>query len=96
MEAERERQRLAAEAEAVASTLAFSVFADRFIDRYAKIEQSKTWRDTDSIFRRDFKEDRTSGINPFPQFNLQTLFGSWKRFTSAAMTRRSKRIRPCE
>lgn len=45
MEAERERQRLAAEAEAVASTLAFSVFADRFIDRYAKIEQSKTWRE---------------------------------------------------
>jgi integrase len=52
---ERERHRLAAEAEAAATTLAFSTFADRFIDRYAKIEQSKTWRDTDSIFRRDLK-----------------------------------------
>lgn len=51
----RERKRAAVEAERVATKLAFSTFADRFIERYAKLEQPKSWRDTDSVFRRDLK-----------------------------------------
>jgi integrase len=39
----------------MATKLAFSTFADRFIERYAKVEQPKSWRDTDSVFRRDLK-----------------------------------------
>ncbi|MDQ3483557.1 MAG: integrase arm-type DNA-binding domain-containing protein, partial [Pseudomonadota bacterium] len=59
-----ERERLAAErardtaakAESqAASHLAFSVFADRFMEKYAKIKQPKTWRDTESVIRRDLK-----------------------------------------
>lgn len=59
-----ERQRLReqreakarAEAEQAAAThLAFSTFADRFLERYAKKEQKRTWRDTESILRRDLK-----------------------------------------
>lgn len=59
---DKERQRITAESDEAASKLAFSAFADRFIERYAKVEQPKSWRDTDSIFRRDLKphfEDKT-------------------------------------
>lgn len=49
------RKAAEAEAQAAASTLAFSAFADRFIQRYAMAAQPRTWRDTDSIFRRDLK-----------------------------------------
>jgi integrase len=51
----KERKRAAVEAERMATKLAFSTFADRFIERYAKVEQPKSWRDTDSVFRRDLK-----------------------------------------
>lgn len=55
LQADRERQRVMTEASVAATKLAFSTFADRFIERYAKVEQPKSWRDTDSIFRRDLK-----------------------------------------
>lgn len=38
-----------------ATKLAFSAFADQFVERYAKAKQPKTWRDTDSVIRRDLK-----------------------------------------
>lgn len=59
-----ERERLAAERAALAAAeaesqaatkLAFSVFADRFVEKYAKVKQPKTWRDTESVIRRDLK-----------------------------------------
>jgi integrase len=40
---------------AVAERLAFAVFADRFVDKYAKIEQPRSWRETDGIVRRVLK-----------------------------------------
>ncbi len=52
---EQERQRASAEAESVATKLAFVTFADRFIEKYAKVKQPRTWRDTESIFHRDLK-----------------------------------------
>lgn len=54
--AERNQARVASEAEqAVASRLGFSVFADRFIEKYAKVQQERSWRETDGIVRRDLK-----------------------------------------
>lgn len=39
----------------VASRLGFSVFADRFVDKFAKVKQPRSWQDTESIVRRDLK-----------------------------------------
>lgn len=38
-----------------AEKLAFSTFADRYVEKYAKANQPKTWRDTESVIRRDLK-----------------------------------------
>lgn len=35
--------------------LAFSAFADRFVEKFAKFHQPRTWPDTQSIIRRDLK-----------------------------------------
>lgn len=35
--------------------LGFSVFADRFVEQYAKIKQPKSWREIEAIIRRDLK-----------------------------------------
>jgi integrase len=61
---EAERERLIAEraatkqaqaAEHAAAHLAFAVVADRFVEKYAKVEQPRTWKETESIIRRDLK-----------------------------------------
>ena len=39
----------------ISARLAFSTFADRYIEKYAKIEQPKSWKETDGIVRRDLK-----------------------------------------
>lgn len=35
--------------------LGFSVFADRFVDQYAKVKQPKSWKEIEAIIRRDLK-----------------------------------------
>jgi hypothetical protein len=50
-----ERKKQEKAAHAVATRLSFSTFADRFVDKHAKIIQPRTWKDTDSIVRRDLK-----------------------------------------
>lgn len=50
--ARKEREKAAA---VVASRLGFSVFADRFVDKFAKVKQPRSWQDTESIVRRDLK-----------------------------------------
>lgn len=52
---DQDRKREEEEARHVLTRLAFSKFADTFVDRYAKVQQPKTWKDTDSIVRRDLK-----------------------------------------
>lgn len=39
----------------VNAKLGFSVFADRFVDQYAKVKQPKSWPEIESIIRRDLK-----------------------------------------
>ncbi|RYE38227.1 MAG: DUF4102 domain-containing protein, partial [Hyphomicrobiales bacterium] len=53
--ADQDRKREEEEKRNAATRLAFSKFADTFVDRYAKIQQPKTWRDTESVVRRDLK-----------------------------------------
>lgn len=53
--AERQRKKDEAEAARVTTKLAFDRFADDWVTKYAKVEQPKTWADTDSIVRRDLK-----------------------------------------
>lgn len=53
-EAKAQKEREKAEA-AVASRLGFSIFADRFVDKFAKVRQPRSWQDTESIVRRDLK-----------------------------------------
>lgn len=72
-EAERERDEATQEAKRAAETkrkdeqrLAFGVIADRFVEKYAKVEQPKTWRDTESIVPRDLKPH--FGDTPLPRF----------------------------
>lgn len=55
LEAERARKAAVAAESQAATRLAFSVFADRFVEKYAKVKQPKTWRDTESVVRRDLK-----------------------------------------
>jgi integrase len=45
----------AADDQAIAERLGFSVFADRFVEKYAKVHQERSWRETDGIIRRDLK-----------------------------------------
>jgi integrase len=46
----------AAEASAVVlDRLGFSTFADRFVEKYAKVEQAKSWPETQGIINRDLK-----------------------------------------
>ncbi len=68
---ERQREEAQREAAAKAETqrkeatrLAFGLVADRFVEKYAKVEQPKTWRDTESIIRRDLKPH--FGETPLP------------------------------
>jgi len=35
--------------------LGFSIFADRFVEQYAKVRQPKSWREIEGIIRRDLK-----------------------------------------
>jgi len=51
----REQKRVEEAARQEIASLGFSTFADRFVTRYAKVEQPRTWRDTESIVRRDLK-----------------------------------------
>lgn len=53
--ADHDRKREEEEARHALTRLAFSKFADTFVDRYAKVQQPKTWKDTDSVVRRDLK-----------------------------------------
>lgn len=53
--AERDAKAKEEEAKLAISRLAFSLVADRYVTRYAKVEQPKTWKDTDSVVRRDLK-----------------------------------------
>ncbi len=39
----------------VSERLGFSIFADRFVEQYAKVRQPKSWRELESIIRRDLK-----------------------------------------
>jgi integrase len=39
----------------VLDRLGFSTFAERFIDKYAKVEQPKSWKETQGVIRRDLK-----------------------------------------
>ena len=70
-EAERERVRAekavakqVQEAEHASAHLAFASIADRFVEKYAKVEQPRTWKDTESIVRRDLKP--RFGDTPLP------------------------------
>ena len=61
-EAERERLKQDRERKAdeeaardASAKLGFAAFADRFIDRYARVKQPRSWRDTESVVRRDLK-----------------------------------------
>jgi len=53
-EARLQKEREKADA-AIASRLGFSTFADRFVDKFAKVKQPRSWQDTESIIRRDLK-----------------------------------------
>ncbi|MBP8232994.1 MAG: integrase arm-type DNA-binding domain-containing protein [Rhizorhabdus sp.] len=53
--ADQDRKRDEEEKRHAATRLAFSKFADTFVDRYAKVQQPKTWKDTESVVRRDLK-----------------------------------------
>ena len=39
----------------VLDRLGFSTFAERFIEKYAKVEQAKSWKETQGVIRRDLK-----------------------------------------
>ncbi len=39
----------------VSERLGFSVFADRFVEQYAKVRQPKSWRELEAVIRRDLK-----------------------------------------
>lgn len=39
----------------ISARLAFSTFADRYIEKYAKVEQPKSWKETEGIIVRDLK-----------------------------------------
>lgn len=52
---EKLKQAERAKAAAISERLAFSVFADRFVEKYAKVEQPRSWKETDGIIRRDLK-----------------------------------------
>lgn len=51
--AEREAKVKAAASLAVSERLAFSTFAARFIDKYAKVHQARSWRETEGVINRD-------------------------------------------
>lgn len=53
-EARARKERERAEA-AIALRLGFSIFADRFVEKFAKVKQPRSWQDTESIVRRDLK-----------------------------------------
>ncbi|WP_293943171.1 site-specific integrase [Sphingomonas sp.] len=59
VKAQVEKQRLDKErahaAAHVNERLGFSVFADRFVEQYAKVKQPKSWREIEAIVRRDLK-----------------------------------------
>jgi integrase len=51
--ADREQKAKAAASIVVAERLAFSTFAARFIDKYAKVNQARSWRETEGVINRD-------------------------------------------
>ena len=53
--AEAEKKRQAEDRKQILSRLAFSKLADTFVDEHAKVHQPKTWKDTESVVRRDLK-----------------------------------------
>ena len=53
-ETKAERERVEAN-KIVLDRLGFSKFAERFIDKYAKVEQPKSWKETQGVIRRDLK-----------------------------------------
>lgn len=59
-----QRKRADVEALNASTRLAFSTFADRFVKNYAKVEQKRTWQETESIVRRDLKPH--FGDKPLP------------------------------
>jgi integrase len=50
-----EAKRVAAASSVVAERLGFSTFADRFIEKYAKVNQPRSWKETEGIVKRDLK-----------------------------------------
>ena len=55
VEKQRLDKELAHAAAHVNERLGFSVFADRFVEQYAKVKQPKSWREIEAIVRRDLK-----------------------------------------
>ncbi|WP_338057603.1 tyrosine-type recombinase/integrase [Sphingomonas beigongshangi] len=51
--AEREAKARATASAVVTERLAFSVFASRFVEKYAKVNQARSWRETEGVINRD-------------------------------------------
>ncbi len=51
--ADREAKVRLAASEIVSERLAFATFAGRFVEKYAKVHQAKSWRETEGIINRD-------------------------------------------
>jgi integrase len=71
--ADRERKAAEAAADEASTRLAFSTVSDQFIKKYAKVQQARSWRDTDSIFRRDLKPH--FGERPLPAISRADIVG---------------------
>ena len=55
IEADRAAKLKRADQAVVAERLGFSTFADRFVQNYGKVEQVRSWRETEGIIKRDLK-----------------------------------------
>ncbi|MBB3692467.1 site-specific integrase [Sphingomonas sp. BK580] len=51
--ADREARAKATASAVISERLAFSTFAGRYVDKYAKVHQAKSWRETEGVINRD-------------------------------------------
>jgi hypothetical protein len=84
--AQLEEKQQQAEATEILSRLAFSTLADSFVEKYAKVRQPKTWKDTDSVVRRDLKP--FFGDKPLPQIDHDDIVELLDLVGNAAPARR--------
>ena len=55
VEADKARKAEAQASSIITERLGFSTFADRFVDKYAKVNQPRSWKETEGIINRDLK-----------------------------------------